>query len=53
MELKGRLLWFATLGILANGIFYFMGFWMPKLLIVSIAFLIVGYVLPSDDASKM
>ena len=53
MELKGRLLFLATLGLLANGILYCVGLWMPYLLATAIACLIVGFLLPSDDASKM
>jgi hypothetical protein len=53
MDLKTKLLYFAVIGLVANGVLYFFGIWIPKLLFAAIACLIVGYLFPSDTSANM
>ncbi len=53
MDLKGRLLFLAFFGLAVNGVLYFFHVWMPYLLALAIACLIVGFLLPSDNSSNM
>ena len=51
MDLRGKMIAFGTSGVVLNGVFYFLGVWMPVLLFTSIGLLLVTLVfMPSDDS---
>ena len=50
--MRTRLFLFGAFGLGINAFLYFRGGWMPMLLFASIACIVVGVFLPSDDSSS-
>ena len=46
---KGKLYFWGFFGIGVNGLLFLIDMWMPYLLAISIAFLLIGFLLRSDD----
>lgn len=53
LDLRGKLRFWAVFGLLLNGGLYFTGFWMPKLLFVSIGLLIITLFMKEDSAEDI
>lgn len=53
LDLKGRLRFWAMLGLLLNGTLYFFGVWMPKLLILSVLVFILTLFMKDDTAEDI
>jgi hypothetical protein len=53
LDFRGKLIFWGVFGLVVNGILYFNGLWMPKLLFAAIAMLMVSLFISSDNSDTM
>lgn len=53
LDLKGRLRFWCIVGMVLNGALYFIGLWMPKVLIASFFVLMLTFLMKSDSAEDI
>jgi hypothetical protein len=53
LDFKGRLRFWCILGLLLNGALYFVGLWMPKVLIACFLILMLTFLTKGDSAADI
>jgi hypothetical protein len=53
LEMRGKLAFWGTLGLIFNGLTFFLGFWMPVILFVSAALLLLALDMKGEDSTDI
>lgn len=53
LDLKGRMRFWCILGIAINGGLFFVGMWLPKVLIACVLVLMLTFLMKSDSAEDI
>lgn len=53
LDLKEKLRFWCALGLVLNGGLYFVGLWMPRLLVASFLILMATFLMKSDSARNI
>lgn len=52
--MRTKMIYFGLFGLVVNGVLYFVGLWMPMLLIAAVVVFFVALVfIPPDDSTNM